>query len=351
MVRAEKSRTRAAGPSAGRLAVGFALGLFSSAIVKAGAERLIHATGGGAPAAAQEAHFSIKDVLLGAFRSFSRDRIPSAAAASTFYALLALFPALAAFVSLYGLVADVHKARAQIVSLAGILPGGAVQVLGDQLTRLTSSDHAGLGLAFATGLIASLISANAGAKSLIEGLNVAYEETEKRGFLKLNLVSLTFTIGAILVSIVAIVAVVAAPALLKRLGLGGLAPLSLLRWPLMLVLVSGVFSLLYRFGPCRRHARWRWIMPGGVVASIVWMAMSLVFSWYVEHFGHYNATYGSLGAAIGFMTWIWLSLTVILFGAELDAELEKRTRVDTTIGPPRPMGQRGAAVADRPPVT
>lgn len=280
-------------------------------------------------------------------REFTEDRILAVAAGAAFYALLALFPALAAFVSLYGLVAKVDQVREQLMSLSNVLPGGAISVLSQQLTRLGSSNHSNLGLAFAAGLLVSIASANAGMKALIGGLNVAYEEHEKRNFLKLNAVSLTFTIGLIVFAVIAITAVVAAPELVRRLGLGPVAGgVTLLKWPLLLAVVTGVFSVLYRYGPSREHARWRWITPGGIVAAVGWLAMSVLFSWYVTNFGHYDRMYGSLGAVIGFMTWIWLSLNVILFGAELNSELELETLVDTTTGPPQPPGRRGAFVAD-----
>ncbi|HSZ51146.1 MAG TPA: YihY/virulence factor BrkB family protein [Caulobacteraceae bacterium] len=280
-------------------------------------------------------------------REFSEDRILAVAAGAAFYNLLALFPALGAFVSLYGLVADLDQARAQLMSLSSVLPGGAISILSQQLTRLGSSGHASLGLAFASGLLISIVSSNAGMKALISGLNVAYDEHEKRNFLELNAVSLAFTIGFIVFSVIAIAAVVAAPELLRRLGLGaGVGAITLLKWPLLLVVLIGLFSVLYRYGPSREHARWRWITPGGVAAAIGWLAMSLLFSWYVANFGHYDRTYGSLGAVIGFMTWIWLSLIVILFGAELNSALELETLVDTTTGPQQPPGRRGAFVAN-----
>jgi membrane protein len=285
-------------------------------------------------------------VLRATVRDFGRDQIPAVAAGATFYALLALFPALAAFVSLYGLVADVNKAREQILTLGGVLPGGAISVLDQQLTRLGAANHGSLGVAFVSGLAISIVSANAGMKALISGLNIAYDEREKRNFITLNALSLGFTLVAIVFAVVAIAAVIAAPGLLRSLGLGAAAGLSVVKWPLLLLIVTGAFALIYRFGPSREPARWRWVTPGAATAAVGWMVMSLLFSWYVGNFGHYNQTYGSLGAVIGFMTWIWLSLIVVLFGAELNSELEMRTFVDTTTGVPQPPGQRGAHVAD-----
>jgi membrane protein len=259
-------------------------------------------------------------------KAFGDDRIPTAAAGITFYMLLAIFPALSAFVSLYGLVADVADARKQVLSLAGLLPGGAISVIGDELTRLTTTDHGALGLAFAVSLATSIWSSNAGAKALMEGLNVAYEAREKRNFLHLTLVSLAFTVGGIVLAVCGIGFVVAAPALLQTAGLAAPGGLGLLRWPLFLALATVLLSIVYRFGPCRGQLPWRWITPGGFIAALGWLVMSELFSWYVANFGHYNRTYGSLGAIVGFLTWIWISLMVVLLGAELNSEIENAER-------------------------
>jgi membrane protein len=290
-----------------------------------------------------------RQIGLRTWKEFNADHIPAVAAGVTFFSLLALFPALGAFVSLYGLISNVEDARRQVIGMGGVLPGGAVTVIGDQMTRLTTTNHTHLGFAFATGLLISIWSANAGVKALMSGLNVAYEEREKRGFIKLNLISLTFTVGLTVFAVAGIAAVVGAPQVLTTLGLSRFQGESLLRWPLIVAVTIGLLALLYRFGPSREHARWRWITPGSILAAVLWMAMSVGFSLYVANFGHYDRTYGPLGAMIGFMTWIWLSVTVVLLGAELNSELEQQTSVDTTTGPPEPVGQRGASVADHGP--
>lgn len=265
-----------------------------------------------------------RGIAAASVRAFAQNHISTAAAGVTFYVLLSLFPALSAFVSLYGLVANVDDARRQLLALGGLLPGGAVEVLGGQLTRLAAVDHRSLGFAFAVSLLVSLWSSNAGTKALLEGLNVAYESPERRGFVRLNLASLALTLGAIAFVGAAVAATAGAPAVLARLGVGRIAILAVARWPVFLVVASGLFSLLYRFGPSRERARWRWVTPGGVVAALGWMAMSSVFTWYVANFGHFDRTYGSLGAIVGFLIWIWLSVMVVLFGAELNAEIERR---------------------------
>jgi membrane protein len=263
---------------------------------------------------------------------FTDDRIPTVAAGSTFYALLALFPALGLFVSLYGLFGDIGAAQQQIADLQGLLPAGGVKVLSEQITRLAAVPHGSLGLTFALSLVLSVWSSNAGTKALIAGLNIAYEVRERRNFLRLNLVSLGFTAGGIASSVAGLATVVAVPSLLARLGLGDLAGGSAWRWPVMLAVMVAVLSGLYRFAPDHKHPRWRWVTPGGVLAAALWGAMSAAFSFYVGHWGHYDRTYGSLGALAGFMTWIWLSLIVVLLGAELNCELD-RERPKTKPGP------------------
>ena len=277
-----------------------------------------------------------KTVLKRTFEEFNEDRIPSVAASSTFFILLALFPALGVFVSLYGLVGDIAGAQRQIAGLQGVLPAGGISVLSEQMTRLAATPHASLGLTFVISLVLSMWSANAGTKGVIAGLNVAYEVREHRGFIRLNLTSLVFTVGAILFAIAGMSAVVAAPQALSGLGLQAPPGADLARWPLLLLVAAGLLSVLYRFAPSRPRARWRWITPGGVVAAVGWMAMSLAFSVYVGHFGHYDRTYGSLGAIVGFMTWIWLSLIVVLFGAELNSEIEDKAKGDKVPEPGRP---------------
>ena len=210
------------------------------------------------------------------------------------------------------------------MGLRGLLPGGAMSVLGDQLTRLTTISHSSLGLTFVAGIVLSLWSSNAGVKSLFAGLNAAYEEKERRGFIRLNLISLSFTVGLVLFSVLAITTIAAAPQTLRVVGLGWLSKFAFLRWPVILVIVGGVLACLYRFGPSKPAARLRWITPGSIAAGAGWIIMSLAFSWYVANFGHYDKTYGALGGIVGFMTWIWLSVMVVLYGAELNAEIERQ---------------------------
>ena len=254
---------------------------------------------------------------------------------------------MAAFVSLYGLFFDVNKAMQELSSLAGVLPRDTLNFIAGEIQRLAQARSGGLSLAFVVGLLISVWSANGAVKAVFYGLNVAYEEHEHRSFIKLNLMSLAFTLGALAFVILTFAAVVAVPVILGYVGLGGAgAVLAWLRWPALLVVTVVGLSVLYRFGPSRQRPKWRWITPGSLLAAVLWLIASFAFSIYVSSFGHFNKTYGSLGAVIGFMTWIWYSTTIVLFGAELNAEIEHQTAVDTTSGEPVAMGARGAHVAD-----
>jgi membrane protein len=230
-------------------------------------------------------------------------------------------------VAIYGLFADPAKITSHLDTLSGFLPGGAIDVARNQLTRVASKGGQTLGLAFLIGLAVSLWSANAAMKSLFDTLNIVYAEKEKRGFIKLNVISLSYTLGAILFALLALGAVVVLPVAVNYVGLSDTADLLLRvgRWPALLVLLMLALALIYRYGPNRRAPRWRWITWGSALAAILWLAVSALFSWYTANFGHYNETYGSLGAVIGFMTWLWISAIVILIGAEVDAEMEHRS--------------------------
>jgi membrane protein len=230
-------------------------------------------------------------------------------------------------VSVYGLFADPSTIRLHLDELSTLLPGGAIEIVGDQLTRVASGGTSTLGVTFLFTLALSLWSANAGMKALFDSLNIVYDVEERRGLIKLNAVSLVFTAGALLVLLLALGAIVVLPAVMNYLGLesvGGTI-IMLARWPALYMLVVLALAIIYRFGPDREHAQWHWITWGSALAALAWIAASLLFSWYAANFGSYNTTYGSLGAAVGFMTWIWISNMVILGGAEIDAVLDRCT--------------------------
>lgn len=278
----------------------------------------------------------------------SKHRLLTEAAAITFYALLALFPALAALVSLYGLVADPATISDHLQAASGVVPGGGMQIITDQVRSLASNSGKALGFGAVLGIATSLWSANQATKALFDALNVVYDETEKRGFVLRTAVTLAFTVGGIVFVLLAMAAVVALPVLLDFVGLGWITDLLLrvLRWPVLLVALAALLACIYRFGPSREKARWQWVTWGGAFAAVTWVLGSFAFSWYVSSFGSYNKTYGSLGAAVGFLTWIWLSATIVLTGGELNAEMEHQTTRDTTTGPEQSPGRRGATKAD-----
>ncbi len=253
-------------------------------------------------------------------RDFFRDDIPGVAAGVTFYCLLALFPALSAMMSLYGLFADVGEVRGHILALRGLAPAGAVTILGDELRRLASSEHGGLSLTFAVSLALSLWSANAGMRALLKGLTIAYETRERRGPIVLHLTAMAFTGAGIILCALVLSVIGSVPALLARLEIDISSRVDLLKWPLLVAALVGGIYFLYAFGPDLR-GRPRVKLPGACASAVGWTAMSLGFSWYVSNFGHFDRTFGALGAVAGFMTWMWLSTMVVLFGAELNAAI------------------------------
>jgi membrane protein len=268
-----------------------------------------------------------KGVLLRVYTNFGEHRILSLAAGMTYYTILAIFPALAALVAIYGLFSDPGSIAKHLDQAAGFLPGGAIDVAREQLTRVSAKGGQTLGLTFAIGLGVSLWSANAAMKSLFDTLNIVYNEREKRGFFKLNAISLVFTLAAIAFILTALGAVVVVPVVLNYLGLPTAADalIRISRWPIMFIGLALALACIYRFGPSREAPRWRWITWGSVLAAVLWLCASALFSWYAARFGTFNETYGSLGAVIGLMTWLWISAIAILLGAELDAEMEQQT--------------------------
>jgi membrane protein len=289
-----------------------------------------------------------KDILRRVYDEVGEDHVLLIAAGVTFYALLALVPALTAIVSIYGLFADPVMLNQHVARLQGIVPEGGLSVLREQLERLAAQGETRLGLTSAVSLAIALWSANSGMKALIEAMNVAYDEQEKRGFVRLTLVSLAFTLATIAALLLMLGLVVVLPVVMEILGFVPGAQLAVRVGGFLLFVAAMIAGLaaLYRYGPSRERAKWRWITPGATLAIVVTLIVSGLFSWYVANFGSYNATYGSLGALFGFMTWLWIAATILIVGAELNAETEHQTRRDSTTGPPRPMGSRGAMMAD-----
>jgi membrane protein len=275
--------------------------------------------------------------VVGAVKEFQDDRIQEVAAGVTFYSLLAVFPAIAAFVSLYGLFADTSDVARHIAVLAGVLPPDIAGFVATEMQRLADARQGGLGVAFAASLALSIWSAHAGLNALFSGLNIAYEVREHRNWFVKTGITLAFTAGALVLAVMAILAANARPLAILALVPAWLA--QAVGVVVMLVALMLALAAVYRYGPSRDAVRWRWVSPGSIVAILAWFAMSFAFSWYVGHMAHYERTYGSLGAAIAFMVWLWLTITVLLFGAELNAEVELRTKglpPDETRAPGKP---------------
>jgi membrane protein len=289
-----------------------------------------------------------RDVLLRVREQIGTDNLSMIAAGVAFYGLLAIFPAITALVSIWGLIADPAQVQQQLAEFQEIAPADAWRLLDEQLRSVAASSPTGLGWGVALGILVALWSAGAGVRALIAALNIAYDEDEKRGFIKLYAVGFLLTVGLIGAAVLALLVIVAVPVVLQFLPLGALssALIRALTWLVMAVLVIGGLGLLYRYGPSRSHARMRWVTWGAIAAAILWLLASLLFQIYVASFANYTATYGSLGAVIALLMWFWVSAFVVLVGAELNAEMEHQTRKDTTTGPEKPLGERGAYVAD-----
>lgn len=289
-----------------------------------------------------------RDVLWRVFDRIFADRAMLVAGGVTFFLLLAMFPALAAFVSLFGLFADPVTIANQVAELEDFLPRSGLAIVTDQLTELASQRTDRLTVGLAASVLIALWFANNGIKAIFEALNIAYNEQERRSLLRLHLVSFAFTLGGMLFATFLVMVIGVVPAVLAFLQFGGFAEAAvrLLRWVLVLPVVASTFALFYRFGPSRRAARWYWVSWGSGLGALAWLVCSIAFSWYLENFANYNATYGSLGALVGLLLWMWLSSLILIIGATLNAEAEHQTRRDTTDPPEKPMGQRGAYVAD-----
>ena len=288
-----------------------------------------------------------RDILLRTWKEISDDHVSLIAAGVGFYGLLALFPAIAAMIAIWGLLFDPQQIEQQIETGSGFLPQDAAAIVTEQ-ARKVAAGGGGLSLAAAGGILFALYSAAKGMKALIEGLNIINDEQEERGFIKLNLIALGITLLMIVAMLAALGAIIIVPILLGAVGLGPVAETlaNLLRWPLLFVVALFALAIIYRYAPSRAQPRWRWVSWGAAVATIIWIVGSIAFSIYVQNFGSYNETYGSIGAVIILLMWFWLSAFIVLLGAELNAEMEHQTERDSTSGEPRPRGRRDAYVAD-----
>ncbi|MDQ2801493.1 MAG: YihY/virulence factor BrkB family protein [Pseudomonadota bacterium] len=289
-----------------------------------------------------------KDVIVRAWRDTGEKQLSLIAGGVTYYVLLALFPGLAALVSIYGLVADPKEVERQINSMSGLLPGDAKNLIGAELHQLVSASSGALSFGVALGIVLALWSASRGMSGMITALDIAYGQQEKRGFFKFNLIAILLTVGLLVVGIIALALVAVLPALVAGSNTGSVGKwvVLIVEWPILIAVVMSVLAVLYRYAPDRDQPRWLWSSPGAIVATLLWIIGSVAFTVYVANFNSYNKTYGSLGALVILLTWLWLSSFVVLFGAEINAESERQTRRDTTTGPPQEMGRRGATAAD-----
>lgn len=286
------------------------------------------------------------DILWRTGAAYFGDRVGFFAGGVTFFVVLSMFPTLAVLVTLYGLFADPADAWGRLQFLSAFLPANVAIFIGEQMQRLALHSAGEMTFTLAWTVALSLWVANSGIKTLFYGLNVAYHEIERRSIVRYNLICLAFTLSGLAAVLVSAGLVAGVPV---ALGLLGLAEeyrlLDWLRWPALLVGYIAALAVIYRYGPCRARARWRWLTPGSIVAASLSVAVSFLFSWYLANFLRTDS-YGPLAAFMGFFLWVWISVQVILMGAKLNAEIEHQTAIDTTTGPDQPLGKRGALVAD-----
>lgn len=289
-----------------------------------------------------------RDIALRIWEDINDHNIFIIAAGVAFYAFLSIFPALVAIVSIYGIIANPSDVQQQFSNYGGILPEEARTLLTQQLQRITSRAAPTMSAGVIIGLFFTLWSATQGTKAFMAALNIVNDEKEKRGFLEYNKLALSMTFGVILLVVIALIFIVALPTILNTMSLPAIVTtvVSFLPWLFLAGCFTFGLSAIYRYGPSRKEAQWSWVSFGSIVATVLWIGISVLFSFYVGNFGKYDNTYGSLGAIIILLLWFYLSAFVTILGAELNAEMEHQTKIDTTRGKPRPMGKRGAYVAD-----
>lgn len=289
-----------------------------------------------------------RDILLRTKTQLGRDNVSLVAAGVAFYAFLSLFPALAAILFVYGLVFDPAQIEQQIDQLVRFIPVEAAEILRDRLRQVSTQTDSLLGAGLFASALLALWSANKGMKALMTALNIIYNEEESRGFFKLNSIALLLTTGAVVFFVLALTLIAGVPTFMGKFGSPDwlVYTVNLGRWPVLALLLAIALGVLYRFGPSRSSARWRWLSIGSVVSLVLWLGVSLLFSVYVAQFGNYDKTYGSLGAVVVLLFWLYFTSIAILIGAELNGETEHQTRRDTTTGKEQPIGERGAYVAD-----
>jgi membrane protein len=288
------------------------------------------------------------DIAVRVKKEMTKDNVDIIASGLALYALLAIFPALAASVSIYGLFASPADISNHLQLIATMLPEDALKILQQQLTQLAQHSEGTLSFGVIIGIALALWSARKGMVALMKATNVAYDEQESRGFFKQLFVSLAFTIGAVMGFLAVLLLGVAVPLVLKLLAVGSATEILLLivRWALLFGVAVLGLAIVYRFAPDRHPARWRWVTPGSLIATTLWVIGSALFALYARNWGSYGKTYGTLGGVVILLMWFYLSGYVIILGAEINSEIERQTKKDTTVGAPKPMGERGAYSAD-----
>ena len=294
-----------------------------------------------------------RQVVRRAIRASQEDNIPLLAAGVAFFGFMALFPALIALVTLVGLVADPARITEQVQSFTAGLPQASSQLISSQLSAITQSSGGALTAGLVISLLAALWSASSGTSNLMTAVNAAYEEKETRGFVKLRGIALLLTLGTVVFLVLTLALIAVVPVLLRAVPLGPLGTVlaQLVRWVLLGALIVIGLAVLYRIAPDRNPPKFRWVSVGSLVAAALWLLGSVGFSLYINYFGNYNKTYGALAGVIVLLLWLFLTSYVVLLGAEINAQAEYQTARDTTIGAPKPMGQRGAVVADSAPIS
>jgi membrane protein len=289
-----------------------------------------------------------KQIVTRAWAENKADNMPIIAGGVAFFGFLSIFPALIAAISIYGLVASRQTVAEQIDEISAQLPESASELIAGQLRNIVENSDGALTLSLAVAILLALWTASGGVNNMVQAINIAYDEVETRGFVKLRALSLGLTLAAIVFVLVTITLVAVVPAVLEELPLGvvGAILAQVVRWVLLLGVMAGSLAVLYRVAPDRDAPRLRWVSLGSVVVTVIWALVSLGFSFYVDNFGSYNETYGAITGVIVLMLWLYLTCYLVLLGAEINAEAEHQTARDTTEGHPQPMGERGATVAD-----
>lgn len=295
--------------------------------------------------------FSARDLWVIAKRTYGEieeDHVLIVSAGVAFFSMLAIFPMITAGLSIYGFYADPVIAQQQLLTISDVLPHDVWVLINDQVKAVTGAENESIGFKIVLGILAALWAAGAGIRAMMRGLNIAYGEVDNRGFFLRSVLAFGFTFGMIIMMLISLAVIIGVPSVLALLPLEGVTArlTRILPWCLLVSAFGFSCAALYRYGPSRRPAKLRWVLPGVIFATLAWLLISVGFSKFVSAFGSYNKTYGSLGAVMVLLVWLWLTNFIIIMGAEINGEMERHTSQDTTRGPDRPIGQRGAAMAD-----